>query len=624
MSTSSSEPHKEQEPVITPGGLHAKDRVHLVHPGATISFNEARSDDASLSDASESKQKRDTDMTATLILTPGGYRDRSRIHLVQPGQSVDAGGAEPLLIERELSMRGRLLESIQRPQPPGNANWISAAWWLNTTGAPITSFRTTWTVPPVPLTQASQLIYLFNGLQPPSGAAFLTIIQPVLQWGDSGADEDGVQRTGPFWTIASWIVPDASGNVHHTPHVRVNPGDVLVGVMTLTGPSGALFTYSCEFQGIAGTNFTVTNLPQLAWAVETLEAYENGTTKTPPYDLNTASEYPDTDHLAFQGISIEAGSALSSLNWQADDYVSTFGEHTTIANPSPSSGEVDIYFGWGTWQQLQGGGLTTAGPGVAAFGGRIYGLVRGTDNGIYANWTSDGTDWGNWYELQGGGRTTAGPGVAAFNGRLYALVQGTDNRIYANSTADGAHWGAWVQLQGGGLTTDGPGVATFGGRLGALVRGTDNRIYANWTSDGTHWGSWIPLQGNGLTTSAPGVAVFGGRLYALVRGTDNRIYSNWTSDGTNWNSWTVLQSGGLTPAGPGVAAFNGRLYSLVQGSDNRIYANWTSDGTTWGTWAEVQGGGLTTSGPGVATFDSELYALVRGTDNRIYWNRLSA
>jgi hypothetical protein len=109
---------------------------------------------------------------------------------------------------------------------------------------PMLSAPTTWRVPPEPVTQASQLIYLFNGMQPASTSPLLTILQPVLQWGGTDADEDGVTRVGPFWTVASWIVPDASGNVHHTPHVRVNTGDLLVGVgvMTLTSKAGGTVT----------------------------------------------------------------------------------------------------------------------------------------------------------------------------------------------------------------------------------------------------------------------------------------------------------------------------------------------------------------------------------------------
>jgi hypothetical protein len=186
------------------------------------------------------------------------------------------------------------------------------------------------------------LIYLFNGLEP---ANFSTILQPVLQWGDSGMDEDGVQRTGQFWTVASWIVPAPDGDAHHTPHVRVKPGETLVGVMTLVSQSGGNFVYTCEFEGISGTNFTTPSIPELMWCVETLEAYEDGSTATAPYDLNSAQEWPATRFTAFQDISIQTGGVAATGNWQPPtNTVTEFGEHSVLITDSTTSGEVDIYY----------------------------------------------------------------------------------------------------------------------------------------------------------------------------------------------------------------------------------------------------------------------------------------
>jgi hypothetical protein len=229
------------------------------------------------------------------------------------------------------------------PRPPGpSANWITAGWWQNRTGQPITSFRATWQVPPVPATQGSQLIYLFNGMEP---ANFSTILQPVLQWGNSGSDEDGVQRTGPFWTVASWIVPAPDGQAHHTPHVRVNPGDTLVGVMTLLGQSGGLCSYECQFEGIAGTDFKTPFILPPAWCDVTLEAYENNTSMSPPYDLFSASEYPATGSSAFRALDIQTGGTAATGSWSPpQNLVFNYGEHTVIAVDSPTNGEVDIFY----------------------------------------------------------------------------------------------------------------------------------------------------------------------------------------------------------------------------------------------------------------------------------------
>ncbi len=337
MNTDKKDPAEIGSRVITPGGPRLKKDVHLIPPGSTVVFDEGKPAASPDAHARQPLQARATNATTNLVLTPGGYHERSRVHLVEPGQAIKFHAGGPVI-----EARPRTENAVRvRPEPPSGANWISAGWWQNTTGMAISAFRTTWNVPPAPTTQASQLIYLFNGLEPSDSS---TILQPVLQWGGNDADEDGVTRVGLFWTVASWIVPDATGNVHHTPHVRVNPGDTLIGVMTRTSMSDGKFTYTCEFQGISGSNFTVTDLPELVWAVETLEVYELASTATPPYDLNAPTEYPATDYTAFQDINIQTGNVNPSVVWEPTNIVTSYGEQTDVVSDSATSGEVDIYY----------------------------------------------------------------------------------------------------------------------------------------------------------------------------------------------------------------------------------------------------------------------------------------
>src|SRR5262249_27743967 len=161
--------------------------------------------------------------------------------------------------------------------------WIAYASWTNNTGHPVSSFRTTWTVPPAPSQHADQTIFLFNGIQNST-----MIYQPVLQWGPSAAGG------GNFWSVASWY-PDGQGGVAlHTDLVPVNGGDNLVGVMTLTGQSGNSFSYSCHFQGISNTTLPIEDVEELTWCIETLEAYT----------LDQCLEYPNTITTALRSIEI--------------------------------------------------------------------------------------------------------------------------------------------------------------------------------------------------------------------------------------------------------------------------------------------------------------------------------
>jgi hypothetical protein len=269
------------------------------------------------------------DMDDRIAVTPGGPRSRSEVHLVAPGDTlVTAKRIETMI--RSSRQAGR----------PDAANWITAAW-LDMAGTPVKSFSTSWKVPAMPNTQASQLLYLFHGMEPSNAS---TIVQPVLQWGDSGPDEDGINRTGQFWTVASWIVPAPDGHTYHTPHVRVNPGDTLVGVITLVQKSAAGWIYSCEFQGLPATKFSTPAVPELIWCVETLEAYELSGGMSPPYDLNSASEYPAAKFTAFGAINVSTGGAPSTALWTVKNYEAKFGEYTQLVVNSSSNGDIQIHY----------------------------------------------------------------------------------------------------------------------------------------------------------------------------------------------------------------------------------------------------------------------------------------
>jgi hypothetical protein len=292
--------------VFTPGGRRPRRKVHLQAPIAKGGSMDE------------------------FVITPGGRRHRRHVRRLRPGETATFGEAT-----------GFRLRQRDEPGPPDEANWITSAGWMNTTGNPITRFATTWTVPPAPTTSASQLIYLFNGIEPANGQV---ILQPVLQWGDSGPDKDGQNRTGAFWTAASWLVGGPDGSALHTPHVGVNPGDVLVGVITLTAQSAAGFEYTCEFEGLGGTAMPTQPIAELAWCVQTLEAYEGNRSPPPAYDLSNPAEYPAADSVSFGQIAIVTNATGPAGAWTVQNTVSGYGEQTQIVTNASTAGEVVIWF----------------------------------------------------------------------------------------------------------------------------------------------------------------------------------------------------------------------------------------------------------------------------------------
>ena len=148
-------------------------------------------------------------MTQDLVLTPGGYRSASLVHRVEPGHAVDVTeGTTRLLNLRSREFVELPPVTIQPGAVPGfGTGWITYGYWINDTGKPVTSFRTTWTVPPAPVNADGQTIFLFNGIDPSNPSA--AILQPVLQWGSStrAGATIGRSRAGMCWAMARRSIP---------------------------------------------------------------------------------------------------------------------------------------------------------------------------------------------------------------------------------------------------------------------------------------------------------------------------------------------------------------------------------------------------------------------------------
>ena len=315
-----------QELVLTPGGRRSRDQVRVVRPGEAVRVDDGESI-IPRGRSTELIRERTPAMRGNLVLTPGGHRHPSLVHRVESGYALDAGGGKLRL--RNLSTEAFIDIPEVKAQPgdvPGfGSGWIAYAYWINATGHPISSFRTTWQVPTAPTTHSGQTIFLFNGIDPSNPSS--GILQPVLQWGPSAAGG------GSYWSVASWYV-SGDGNAFHTAPVQVNVGDTLVGSMTLTSQSGSNFTYNCEFLEIAGTSLAVQNLPQLVWSNETLEAYS----------ITQCSDYPASTFTALRSIQMQAGSVPITLNWTPVNNVTDCGQHAMVVSNSATEGEVDIYY----------------------------------------------------------------------------------------------------------------------------------------------------------------------------------------------------------------------------------------------------------------------------------------
>lgn len=302
----------DRDDVLTPGGPRPRNLVHGVGAGQAVRFGEAGARVVARDDPNT-------------VLTPGGFRHRSLVHRVEAGQALRTADGAVHRIDRETkkTISVHAAAADLATVPALGSGWIAYAYWNNGTGNSITSFTTTWTVPPVPVSQDGQTIFLFNGIQ--NYGNNFGILQPVLQYGGSAAGG------GAYWSVANWYVT-SGGNAFYTPLVQVNANDTLVGVMSLTGSSGGTFDYESAFQGI-GATLPVLNIAELLWCNETLEAYS----------VAQCSDYP-AGATAFTAIGIQTGGTTPVLNWTPVNQVTDCGQSATVASNANPGGEVDITY----------------------------------------------------------------------------------------------------------------------------------------------------------------------------------------------------------------------------------------------------------------------------------------
>ena len=477
---------------------------------------------------------------------------KSLVHQVQAGVAVNVATDVIRLMEN-----ANVIEEIPAsPTAPGTvpalgSGWITYFYWNNGTGTPVSSFKTMWQVPPPPSVQdPGEVVFLFNGIQ--NYGANFGILQPVLQWGVSAAGG------GAYWSVASWYVT-SGGQAFHTNLVRVNPDDTLIGVMTLTGRNGTAFSYTSQFQGIAGTELPVQNIAELMWCNETLEAY----------GINAAGNYPNTPLTEFTEINIRTGAAVPALTWTPVDRVTDTGQHGVVDSNSASYGEVDIFYS-GALANLE---LCSVQQNAD---GRLEAFAVGTDNGLWHIWeTTPNGGWSGWASL--GGVITSEPTVGRnADGRLEVFARGTDNALWHiwQTAPSAGPWSGWASL--GGVITSSRRSATTPTAAWRCSPGAPT------TPCGT---SGRPRRGRAVV----GLELAGrrdhqraegsindpdGRLEVFARGTDNALWHIWqTAPSNGWSTWSSL--GGVITSNVSIQRnADGRLEAFVRGTDSALWHIW--------------------------------------------------
>jgi hypothetical protein len=224
--------------------------------------------------------------------------------------SLRVDGLPMLAMKSTLSMQTTMLSSrqfLETPIPMTQSTAIQRRhgkhmytyWKYDSDGSlPIKEFRTTWTVPPEPTSDNDQTIFLFNSIEP---TGYKAIIQPVLQWGPSGAGG------GAYWCVATWCLIGSNKLGFASSLTKVNPGDSLEGMIYLTGVTDTAFNYKAAFNGIKSSLITVTGFRELVYVTETLEAYS----------ITQSSDYP-SGSTSFTDIALTVTDSTSpSISWSS-------------------------------------------------------------------------------------------------------------------------------------------------------------------------------------------------------------------------------------------------------------------------------------------------------------------
>jgi hypothetical protein len=562
---------KPEDLVIAPGGPRSKDRLHPVGPGMSV----RRLEDGSYAivpEVTQNQPERSQIVTEELVITPGGFRPRSMVHKIELGHYLDTSQdrlrefdrASNTLIEDHGPLvhrpAGRPLMPANVTREPGPApalgtGWITYASWTNNTGKTITFFKTTWVVPPAPATQSGQVIFLFSGIQNST-----MIYQPVLQWGSSAAGG------GNSWAVASWYADGQGGHSFYSQLVPVNTGDVLVGLMTLTGQSGGLFSYNCQFVGLSGPSLPIQNVQELTWCIETLEAY----------GLTKCSDYPAVLKTPMSLIEIQTGGAEAALNWQATNAITDCGQHAVVVSDASPGGDVDLYFSNTTsfFNKVTLGDTSPKNPTLASLGGLLY-----------LGWKGDGNDKLNVMCSADGGYTFGNkytstetspqaPSLCAHNGNLYISWKGDGNdslNVAQVVIAGGKITGFANKVTLGETSPVSPTLASLSGRL-----------YIAWKGDGNDKLNVMDSADNGHTFGNKYTSTETSPQPPALCVHNSNLYIGWKGDGNDkLNVAMVAIAGAIitgftnkvtlgdtSPFSPALASCNGRLYIDWKGDGN--------------------------------------------------------
>lgn len=214
--------------------------------------------------------------------------------------------------------------TTKRAVTPHTAGRVAYAYWSSNSLSPISTFSSSWIVPPYPTVSSGQTIFLYSSLEATSGSA---ILLPALQYGPSSAGG------GPSWTVATWYITGSA--VYYTTTYGVFPGQGVIGLIDFIPPSNGTYNYIAEFDGLgipASGSLHVTGSVQLVQATESLAAY----------GIASINNYP-VGSTIFSSISLTVTTGVPGIYWNAVSDAAD-GITTTVNTQGATNAKITIKY----------------------------------------------------------------------------------------------------------------------------------------------------------------------------------------------------------------------------------------------------------------------------------------
>ena len=269
--------------------------------------------------------KRPATVPEEFVITPFGY--------FHPSCVVQLAEGHTLLADGRVQLPDGAIEAARHCEYPhytsggiavpadaraGEVSPLVISGWLESVSATTTGayskLKSTWVVPPAPVTDNGQLLYFFPGFEDTDNP--ISILQPVMQWGV------GTAGGGPYWTAASWNCC-IDGTTWHSPLIKLNVGDTIVGTISSTCDPGL----SCPTWNVVTRDITTGQKTTLAGTPVRRQVWNwvFGAVAE-PYGVVECTDFPANSELTFTVLVYDEHGDVIIPDWRGDIWIS---------NPNP-------------------------------------------------------------------------------------------------------------------------------------------------------------------------------------------------------------------------------------------------------------------------------------------------